>query len=265
MTHRAALVLSTIVSLAAASPLSAAAPIFPTPLHLTREVSDPISGRTVVIDEYAYGNRLVAVRDHVTAIADYEKGELIEIDRGAGTWSVTRFETIAKAARLQGAPEAATASSQPSARRELKALGAKATKSGRAADFFRAEGESQSVEVALDRNVRVSREALEVLLGIAYPGTRGEHHDLVIDAARGANDAPGRRISAAGSPAGEYALPLEQTLEVDAGGAGRVEFRSSVIRVGSETPPADLLAIPPGARLVESRTAGVLRELELQP
>ena len=249
--------LAALLSLLAVSPLAGEGAIFPTALHLTREISDPISGKTVVLEEYAYGNRLVSVRDHVTAIADYEKGELTEIDRRAATYSITKFETIAKATRLQGG----ASSQHTAAGRTLQSLGARPTKSGRQADFFRANGEAQSIEIALDRDLRVSREALEVLLGTAYPATRAAHHDLVIDAARGGRE--GGRGIATNAAAADYALPLEQILEIDTGGAEPIHFRSTITSVGSEPPPAEVLAIPAGARLIESRTAGLVRELEL--
>ena len=256
-----AVALCALVFLGFVSPIFAGGPIFPTPIHITREVQDPISGKTIVLNEYGYGNRLVAVREHVTAIADYEKGELIEIDRNAGTYSVTRFETIAKAAKLQGGGDGGEIPAAQSVRGDVKALGAKATKSGRPADFFRVEGESHAVEVAIDRNVPLSKEALEVLLGTAYPGTGSRQHDAVIAAA--AQRGGGRGVAAdAASQEPSYALPLEQRFEIS-DGEETIEFRSSVLRVGSEPPPADVVAIPAGARLVESRTAGVLRELEL--
>lgn len=248
MLKAAAVALCALVSVVGVSPVLAAGAIFPTPIHITREIHDPISGRKVVLNEYGYGNRLVSVRGDVTAIADYEKGELTEIDRKAGTYSITRFETIA---RLQGKSPSGggdeTTALVQEAQRGLKAVGAKATKSGQTAEFFRAETEELRVEVALDPNVRVSKEALEVLLGTAYPGTRSGQQDLV--------------IHAAAKSATEYALPLEQHFSVVAG-EERVEFRSSVLRVGTEPPPADAVAIPAGARLVESRSAAVLRELE---
>lgn len=250
MVKTAAVALCALVSVVGVSPASAAGAIFPTPIHITREVQDPISGKTAVLNEYGYGNRLVSVRGDVTAIADYEKGELTEIDRKAGTYSVTRFETIAKLHGNSGSSDDVAALARE-ANRELQALGAKATKSGQTAEFFRSETDTLRVEVALDQKVRVSKEALEVLLGTAYPGTRSEQHDLVIHAA----------TRAATKGAAEYALPLEQLFSVVAG-EERVEFRSSVLRVGTEPPPADAVAIPAGARLVESRSAAVLRELE---
>ena len=239
--------LCALVCAAGVSPDLEAGVIFPTPLHITREVHDPISGKTVVLNEYGYGNRLVSVRGDTTAIADYEKGELTEIDRAAGTYSVTRFETLAKLHGNSPTGEETAALAEEPQPRALKAVGAKATKSGRTAEFFQAEGETFRVEVALDPGVRVSKEALEVLLGTAYPGTRSEQQALVIHAAT--------------KSAAEYALPLEQLFSVVAGDE-RVEFRSSVLRVGTEAPPAEAVAIPAGARLVVSRSAAVLRELE---
>ena len=255
MIRAAAVALSALVLGVFVSPLFGAGAIFPAPIHITREVHDPISDRTIVLNEYGYGNRLISVRDHVTAIADYEKGELTEIDRDAGTYSVTRFDTIARAAQAAGGPTpiAATRTRE----RDLKGIAAKETKSGRPADFFRADGEEQSYEVALDRSVRISKEALEVLLGAAYPGTRAEQHDVVIAAAgRGRN-----AIASDSESERSYALPLEQLIESTAG-QERIVFRNSVLRVASEPPPADVLAIPAGARLVSSRVANLLREIE---
>jgi hypothetical protein len=232
-------------------PLFAAAPLFPQPLHLTRQVSDPISGSTTVLNEYGYGNRLVSVRGALTSIADYEKGELIEIDRDAGTYSITRFEAIAKAALAFGLPAAAT---ERSLRHEPRSLGAKPTKAGRNAEFFQDEIDSkpmkQSIEVGVDRTVMVSREALEILLGSAYPGTRSSVHDVILSAA-----AANRASDAT------YALPVEQVIRYEVEGQN-LEFRSTIVRVGNEAPPAELVSIPAGARLVVSRTVAVQREID---
>lgn len=239
----------------------AAEPLFPTPLHITRQVHDPLAGTTVILEEYGYGNRLVSVRGHRTSIADYERGELTEIDRETSTYSVTRFDAIARALQAVGTP-AATARAQSAGRpRELRSLGMRATRHGRNAEFFAtelpAEGMRQRVEVAVDRTALVSRNALEVLLGAAYPGTRTAEHDAVLDAAAPAG---GRAIAT--NAASLYALPVEQTTTIELEGEA-IEFRTSVVRVGSEPPPADLVAIPAGARLVPSRIVAVQNELEL--
>ncbi|HEX2836342.1 MAG TPA: hypothetical protein VHW00_25280 [Thermoanaerobaculia bacterium] len=244
----------------------AAEPLFPSPLHITRQVHDPLSNTTVVLDEYGYGNRLVSVRGAKTSIADYERGELTEIDRDTATYSITRFDAIAKATQAIGAvanenAQATTALARP---RALRSLGVKATAHGRNADFFESEVEAkelrQKVEVGVDRSATVSREALEVLLGAAYPGVRRAEHDLVLSAA-----APQRSSVATNaneSRTSLYALPVEQSTTIELDGQS-LSFRTSVVRVGSEAPPADAVAIPAGARLVTSRLVAVQNELEL--
>lgn len=239
-----------VTTLALVSPASAAGPLFPTPLHITRQVHDPISGKTTVLNEYGYGNKLVAVRGNVTAIADYEKRELIEIDRDAGTYSVTRFEAIAKASQISG-----FGSEKP--KRPIRSIGARVIPGGRTADFFDAQFDTQTIEVGVDRSVMVSKEALEVLLGVAYPGVRRGEHDVVFAAA-------GRLTptsQAAPSPDALYALPVEQVIRHEVEGQ-TLEFRSSVTRIATDPPPADLVSIPAGARLVDSRIVAVARELE---
>jgi len=243
--------LAALVSLCVSPLFAGAAPLFPQPLHLTRQVSDPISGATTVVNEYGYGNRLVSVRGSLTSIADYEKGELTEIDRDAGTYSITRFDVVAKAAKVLGVPAAAT---EQRIRREPRSLGAKQTKAGRTAEFFQddvdAKPMKQSIEVGVDRTVMVSRDALEVLLGSAYPGTRRSEHEVVLAAA-----------AASRSADATYALPVEQVIRYEVEGQ-KLEFRSSVLRVGSEPPPADLVSIPAGARLIDSRIVAVQREID---
>jgi hypothetical protein len=246
---------------------AAAASLFPTPLHLTRQVHDPISDSTTVLEEYAYGNRLVSVRGDRTAIADYEKGELTEIDRTAGTYSVTRFDAVARAGQAFGSAStpAPAANALPSQQTALKALGAKGTKSGRQADFYSAEiGEQsgrQRVDVAIDRSISISRAALEVLLGAAYPGTRRPEHELVLSAAAPARTTVSQSTSASARDSSSYALPLEQSVTYEIDGK-HLEFRSTVVRVGAEPPPAEIVAIPAGARRVASRTVSINKELD---
>lgn len=234
--------------------VNAAGPLFPTPLHITRQLHDPISGTTIVLNEYGYGNRLISVRGSVTSIADYEKGVLTEIDREAGTYSVTTFDALAKATQKLG--PAATSSAQKPLR-PLRTVGAKLTKGGRTADFFEGDidagADKQTLEIGVDRTVPVSKDALEVLLGSAYPGVRLRHHEAVLSAAS--------QRTASSQPTA-YALPIEQIVRYEIDGQ-RLEYRNSVIRVASEPPPADVASIPAGARLVVSRIVAVSRELDL--
>ncbi|HVS32817.1 MAG TPA: hypothetical protein VMS98_15340 [Thermoanaerobaculia bacterium] len=252
-----------LFALAVSLPSSGAPPLFPSPLHITRQIQDPISGKTTVLHEYGYGNRLITVRDNSTAIADYEKNELIEIDRDAGTYSITRFDLVAKLAARSPSSPARTAALKN--KPELRNAAPAATKSGRAAEFFEASVEGpasrQRISVGVDRSVRLSRQALEVLIGSAYPGTLQAEHEVILSAAAS------NRLPVSGQSAGSaaveatYALPIEQVVTYEIEGQ-TLELRSSVIRVGIEPPPADAVGIPAGARQVESRISAMTRELD---
>jgi hypothetical protein len=249
----------TVASLAHAADV-----VFPAPLHITREVHDPISGTTVVLEEYAYGNRLVSVRGAKTSIADYERGELTEIDRDEATYSVTGFDVLARALAATGARNDVMALQSPDARVQLRSAGVRATKLGRDAEFFEAElqplSTKRTVVVAVDSQASLSKEALEVLVGAAYPNPRRAEHDVILTAAaRGPRGSAVATNAPAASQA--YALPIEQSLTLELDGQ-RLEMRTSVLRVGAERPAAELLTIPAGARLVTSRIVAVQRELE---
>src|SRR5213078_3738221 len=147
--------------LAAPPAFAAGAPLFPTPLHLTRQVHDSISGKTAVLEEYGYGNRLISIRGARTSIADYEKGELIEIDRDAGTYSVTRFDAVARANQIVNPQSRAVAATAAQPDHPVRSLGVKATKSGRSAEFFEAElgpaSAKEKITVAVDRATTLSK------------------------------------------------------------------------------------------------------------
>ena len=258
--------LSSLVSL----PAGAAEPLFPTPLHLTRQVHDPLADTTVVLDEYGYGNRLVSVRGAKTSIADYERGELTEIDRDAATYSVTRFDIIAKAVAVAGGGGVAPRKEQPAEARAtsvMRSTGMRTTKLGRNAEYFEADlgtaGAKQKVEIALDPTARISKAALEVLLGAAYPAVRLPEHDAVMSAAVTREQRRGGvATNAAASQQELYALPIEQRMTIGIDDQTTIELRTSVVRVGTEQPPAELVSIPAGARLVLSRYVAVANELE---
>ena len=271
---RAALsALFALVSLLVSSSAGAAEPLFPMPLHLTRQVHDPLANSTVVLEEYGYGNRLVSVRGSKTSIADYERGELTEIDRDAATYSVTRFDQIARAVALTGGNAAAPVKEDRAEARAaaatMRSTGMRATKLGRNAEYFEAEvsaeGMKQKVEIALDPTARVSKAALEVLLGAAYPAAKRPEHDVVMSAAVTREQRRGNvSTNAAAAQTQElYALPIEQRFTIGLDDQTTLELRSSVVRVGNEQPPADLVSIPAGARLVVSRYVAVASELEL--
>lgn len=193
--------------------------LFPAPLHLTREVTDPVSGHTSVMEEYCHGNRVVSVSGQKTAIAEYDKGTVTVIDFEAGTYSVTKFDDLAKA---WTAPTSAVA----------------------------------PMKVKGDDRHLLSRDAVEVLLGVAYPARRDVTVDDVVGSLR--SNQRHRVSTNSNSVADEYALPLEQIVQL----GDDLEMRNTVVRVGSELAPAEALIVPPGARLVESTAVGARRMLE---
>lgn len=248
--------------LAATMPVASAADVlFPAPMHLTREVEDPLSGTTARIEEYCVGARVISIRGDRTSIADHEKGELTEIDRAAGTFSVTRFERIAAARGSMGPSEKA---SRSSARLEPRSRGMRSVGS-REGELLEIELESagperRTVQVVVDRSLSLSEAAIEVLTGAAWPMQRGLESEAAIRAAATANPA-GKAVGV------RYGLPLEHvvTFEVD-GEVLRTVNR--IVRVGSELPPPELVAIPPGAREVPSpivERERMLRELDALP
>ncbi|HEX6088023.1 MAG TPA: hypothetical protein VF266_26070 [Thermoanaerobaculia bacterium] len=186
--------------------------LFPAPLHLTREVTDPIGGSKTVIEEYCHGNRVVSVSGSRTAIAEYDKGTVTTIDFAAGTYSIATFDELAKAWRT---PRAAAA---------------------------------PAMRVTPDRRHTISREAAEVLLGIAYPAASAPEQVL------SSLKSPRIATHAGGAPT-EYALPLEQVIDLGEG----LELRNTVVRVGTELAPAEALAIPPDARRVEASPLALQR------
>src|SRR5207244_13502940 len=135
---------SLVWSLVVPSAVAAAPPLFPTPLHITRQVHESVSGKSTVLEEYGVGNRLVAIRGGLTSIADYEKGELVEIDRDAGTYSITRFDAVARANRIVNPSAGADAASGAKKDHPLRSLGEKPATSGRAPDFLARDVEAQA-------------------------------------------------------------------------------------------------------------------------
>lgn len=225
---------------------AAPAVLFPAPLHITRELTSPVTNAKSVVDEYCHGNRVVSVSGRRTAIADYEKGEITLIDFAAGTYSVTKFEAIAK---ISGRTDTAAQSSS-------RADGV--WRVDRHGDVLEATRGERTIRVRPDPQHTVSRAALEALAGTAYPNRRDEGEDAVLGALR--VERSGVAANSAQSEA-EYHLPLEHIVRVEVG-ADVVETRNVVVRVGNELPPPDLLAIPPGAKLVESPIVAAQRAMD---
>lgn len=235
---------------------SAADVLFPTPLHLTRQLQDSIGNSTTTVDQYCYGNRVVTVSASLTSIADYGKGELTEIDRAAGTYSITRFDDVAKALH-SGAP---AAEAKAASDWKVKSGGLNQLRTNRASEAFEAELDEGNVKrharVAVDRTVTLSKDALDVLIGAAYPNSRKAEDAVVVEAARSRGG-----LASNGDAKAAYALPVEQhtTFTIDGQSA---EMRDVVTRVGEELVPTELVAVPPDARLVESRLLQRMHAIE---
>lgn len=237
--------------------------LFPKNLHLTRQIHDPITGSTVTIDEYCYGNRVVSVSGDKTVIADYDKQEITEIDRHAGTYSVSRFDEVAS---VSAAGESATATPGEGVKRDrwtATPRGVRGSAAGRSVEQFEftEEGESgRKVEVGIDRGIALSEEAVEVLIGAAYPNPRRDEHEPLLRAA-GVREAT-RAITATADDAREqtYGLPVTQAFTYSDSGS-QITFRTTVTRIGGEGPPPESMLIPPAAKRVESSAAAVRRQL----
>jgi hypothetical protein len=165
-----------VLVLLVAAPLAAAdALLFPTPLHFVRTIHDPIAGAELRSEEYCFANRIVTVIDRKTAIVDYGTQEVIEIDRLSNTYSVSRLDELARERAILR-PVAArneTWTTTP--------LGVKAAAGG-SADAFEIVSsgpENVSLEISVARDLTVSREAFEALLGSAYPDVASEQQTAI--------------------------------------------------------------------------------------
>jgi hypothetical protein len=243
--------------------VAGAAPVlFPEPLHLTRAVEDPLRRETTIVEEFYLGNRVISVAGDRTVIADYDRGEVIEIDRAEGTYSVTPFATIAAAATK---PMHAIATQESEERWSIAKSDARSARPD--AEVFsatpRQRGDIRRMEVAVDRSVSLTRDALDVIIGAAYPNERSSEAEVYVRAAA-APRGGGRTqttTNATTSAAERYALPVEESVTYDAG-TTEIVRRTRVTRIGKETPVTALLTVPPGARLIESRRAQTRRMLD---
>lgn len=254
--------------------------LFPKPLHLVRTIEDPLARGASTIHEYCAGNQVITVNGSRVAVADYDKQQLTEIDREAGTYSVTSFAEIATAnanirnggrANSRSVARPANAAANPASALKPETwkatqLGMRGAASGRSVDAWQlVRGDARdrtTIEIGVDRRIALSRDAVEVLVGASYPNARREEHDAMLRAAGGGQEANRRQPQAdsAGGAAAQYGLPVEQVMTFESEGE-RVEVRNTVREVNEELPPANLLIIPPGSKLVESRAVRMAREL----
>ena len=241
-----AAVMPAVCLLLLASRAAASDVLFPAPLHITREVSGPFSERKHVIDEYCHGNRVVSISGNRTAIADHAKREITLIDFAAGTYSVTKFEDVARA--QDKAKIATTARKEPPEWR-VESRGGRviASRPGEMHEVERKRDAGRHlIRLTADRQITLSRAAAEALLGTSYPNPTSDAGEIVVSTLRSAD---------------KYSLPLQYDIVLEVEGQ-TVETHNVVTRVGHELPPPDLIAIPPGAKLVESDAVAARRLLD---
>ncbi len=211
---------------------SAAGVLFTEPLHITREIEDPIAESTAKVDEFFTGNRVIRVSGSRVSITDYDRQELTVIDRASKTYSITSFADIAKSRRAESRAQTSALTTVP----EVRNLGSRLSAAGSPVDAYEISSGGAVIEVAIDRRVKLSREAAEAVLGASYPNRRTAQHDATLRAAQTTDS---------------YGLASEQSVTFKIAGESMTQ-RNRVTRVDRELPLEDLLAIPAGAQRVES-------------
>lgn len=230
------------------------AALFPEPLHLTRSITDPISGTTHRIDEYYGGNRVIVIRGDRTTITDYATQLIIEIDRRAGTFSRTSFEAIARAREDLGPIAREVKVGRNDSSGELRPVrAAPRNVANRMAETWVVEMPAgrfsglTRVEVSIDRSIRISAAAAEVMAGARFPNRGGVISDVVMDVS-----------SPAESDRRSHALSVEQIVTWSIDGE-ELRLVTRVDRIDSELPSAELVAIPEGAREIEGDLVAMQR------
>lgn len=241
--------------------VAADAPLFPVPLHLVRRVEDPISNTSTDVDEYCSGNTIVTVRGAKTAIVDYAKRELLEIDRAASTYSVASFDEIARAKSIVDTsvgPPSRQRQSAAATRDQWKVtpLGMRPNKAARSADSFELVAADRTIEVSVDRQITLSRSALDAITGNSFPNKPNDQQEAV------ARACARQDVPVAQSAAGAYGLPLDQSITIDVDSKTRLTIHNSIVSLTNDLPSPDLLAIPAGAALVESQPARMMKQLK---
>jgi hypothetical protein len=193
--------------------------LFPIPLHVVRRIDDPISKTSTTLDEFFFGDRIVSVNGSHVAISDYAAQLLTEIDHASATYSVTRFDDIAKV-------------------RPKVDISGKAT-----------------VTVTINRSVALTRDAVEAIVGAAYPNRRDARHEKILAAAAPIS---GGRVAAQSIESTAYGLPTETSIEFEDG----LIYKNVVVRLDHDPPPAQMMLIDPGATRVESRLTRMTREMQ---
>jgi hypothetical protein len=136
----------------------------------------------------------------------------------------------------------------------------KSSAAGRSVDSFEVDGGRMKVVAGIDRSVTLSRDAVEVLIGAAYPSTRRPEHDALLGIA--ASPRGGGRISTNSTgDAAEYGLPAEQNITIRNDDGSSATTRISILRYDNDLPPPAALVIAPEAKRVESRVSRFSQEM----
>ncbi|HWS72551.1 MAG TPA: hypothetical protein VN605_10575 [Thermoanaerobaculia bacterium] len=239
---------------------SATAPLFPRPLHIVRRIEDPLAKQAAVVDEYCAGNRIVSIRGAKVVITDYDAQQVTELDHAAATYSITRFDEIANARPKHAASQAHAQSTTPAATWKSATAESKRSAAGKPLESYAMTRSGEKLEIGIDRDVRLSRDAVEALIGASYPNARSHEHEALLQAAASREAKMATNAAGATSEA-IFGLPAEQVLTIDAVGSQLV-VRNTIVRIGDETVPAAALELDPGAKRVESRLTRLQRELD---
>jgi hypothetical protein len=241
----------------------AAAPLFPQPLHLTRVVETPLGDRTTV-EEYLSGNRVITVTADRTVILDYDKQTMTEI--GRTTYSITPFDELARAqqaGRRQGAARATASVDGWDVREASRPEGRDRGDYAIARPASNANSPIMEVQVGVDPTIRLSREAVEVLLGATYPQQETTASAIALRAiARRGGERRMQPLGANAAAENTLALPIEHSVTYAVDERESVVVRNRVTRIGNEIVPPAAIAIPPGAKLVPSPAVETRRRLE---
>ncbi|HEY8182009.1 MAG TPA: hypothetical protein VII32_07195 [Thermoanaerobaculia bacterium] len=193
--------------------------LFPTPLHVVRRIDDPISKTSTTVEEFCTGDRIISINGARVAITDYGSQTLTEIDHASATYSVTRFDDIAKA--------------RPNVDTRGKAR----------------------VTVSVNRSIALTRDAVEAIVGAAYPNHRDSRHEKILAAAAPINSG---RVAAQSIESTAYGLPTETSIEFEDG----LIYKNVVVSFDHDLPPALMMLIDPRATRVESRLTRMTREMQ---
>lgn len=221
----------------------AATPLFPEPLHIVRRVTDALSQRSIRVDEYCAGNRIVSIRGTRVAILDFAEESVTEIDRGAATYSVTPFADLAQS-------NATLAKTRPVAASGGWKMTAASTFIDAAADQT---AMAARLEISIDASIALTRASIEALIGASHPALRTIEHDAVLKAAGST-----RARAAPAETRVTYGLPRVQKLSV----AGEVIFSNVVESVDGARVPPELLRVDASLQRVERAGIRLARDLD---